>query len=697
MGAKSDRRFKAYKLRLEADPTVEKVVSYEDFYVALKDGKAKIDRGYHSDAPSLIRRLYGDKRLKDFKADWIALARHKESMIFCHEAHVKQHGQPTRDELKDLLLKWNVEVILSRALKGAKNSQKAVDSKAFKAPNARTFLSYYDDYLKAGRDIRILLPRHRGPGKNHRLHKVGPESFAFWSKIAFKYADDKKPTKKQLLEECKDAISLENAERTANGRQDLLQSPGRKQFENIINAMDKFHVMAGREGFTKAMAYFRAQSEGFDVERPGERVEFDSYLLELQTWLMLWDLWDKLDEKSKAELKPVRIYLNMARDAYTGYTVAVTASQSENSAAIIHTLDMAIADKSHIARYVGAQTDWYGGVRFESAYADNGTGYNSDDTHDAFRGAHISLSHPPAGQPWHRGFIESMLGVISRTLMSYFDGRTFGNIVEKGDYDSEARATLTADEAVCLIIRALLDYFHHQVNPRTKKTPHEAWVEYLEEIGGQWGADPEMRITVFGADDNRAIHADGIYKWGIRYNSDELQKLRQEKNPKKIKIRFHRDDIRWITVEHPDGHWFLVENRARMKEQISVDEWLHVRRQLNDDAKKAQGPMLPRMYKALRDIRGSVEAARVRACISPSTVTAEQLAILERDLFDGETAMSSDDDVEFDVPVTDIPANPLREGGVVLTRSDRPRTPIKANATKITSRKDKKDDEAGYR
>ncbi len=697
-----DNKVKGYHLQNESDPELYKFISFEELYAALKVGVAKVSYGYHAPVPSLIRAVFGDKRLKDFKDEWVQLARHKEQIILLYEEHLRENGKLSRAKLKSKLEDWNDKANRLRA-KGAKktgvNSQTGSAIIVFdEAPNDRTFLDYYNDYLKFDRDIRSLLPRHHGPGKHHRLHRSDPESLAIWTRHAHRYVDSSRPSKFQLREECTAEISKLNEARKANGYPVLLKEPGRKQFENLINAMDAYHVMAGRDGTAKAMAYFRGQMTGFDIERPGERVEFDNYLLELQTWLSVWDLWDKLDGETRSKLKPVRVYLSMARDAYTGYIMAVKWSKSENSAAVVDTLDMAISDKCHAARFVGAETDWYGGVRIQSAESDNGPAYTADLTHDAFRESGISLSHPPAGQPWHRPFIESVLAVISRMLLGYFDGRTFANPVDKGDYDAEGRATLSVDEAVCLIIRGILDYYHHKVNYRTKKSPHDAWLDYLEETGAQWGGDPEMRISVFGVSSERRIQADGIYVWGIRYQSGSLQALRKSKNPKKVEVRFHRDDLRWISVRYPDGHWFLVENRARMKEQITVEEWIMVRRALENDANEAQLPMLPRMYKALTDVRGSNEAARIRARLSPSTLTAEELAKQERELF-GSLHLSEDDLEEevLSIPAN-LPSNPLRSGGVVMTRPEGKRPPTAENETSNNPENTETDnDEGDYR
>jgi putative transposase len=697
-----------HMLECETVPGMSKFVDHKTLYEALKENKARIIYGYHHPVQSKLRRLFGKKRLNEFKEDFVALARHKELLIKSYEAYCRENKKPTRDHLAQLLEEWNDAANKARAKtvgkcnkKVGKRSSKAKKTSTFEYPNPRTFLDYYDDYLAADRDIRILLPRHRGPGKNHRLHTLDAESLGWSQRFALMYLDDRKPTMKGLREACVAAIYEENVRRekeAADLKQDNfapLTPPSRKQFEKLIKDLDAYEVMAAREGRKKAIAFFRAQETGFDVDRPGQRVEFDGYMLEVQSWLSATDLWDHLSIEKKAELAPVRIYLSMARDAWTGYLLAIKAAMSENSSTVIDTLDMAIADKCHIARYVGAETDWYGGVRIQNAYTDNGPAYIADATHDAFREAGVALSHPPAGQPWHRGFIESILSVISRQLLANFHGRTFGNVVEKGDYKPSEQATLTAEEILSLIIRLILDNYHHKPNWRTGKSPHDAWVDYLESSPVYWGADVEMRITVFGIHDERTIGASGIVVWGIRYNSKKLQQLFQQVGAQKVEIRYHDDDLRWISVKGPDG-WFLVENRIRMTEQITRDEWVEVWSNIKLEAQDAQLPMLPRMYRGLNDIRSSVDAARKRARLAPSTSSREDLRTLERDLFNGVELYADDEDDCSLVPVA-APSGPLRQGGVDLTRPKGTIPTPKAPKIKAIKAKEKTNDEGNYR
>jgi len=666
-----------HNFECEDNPKILMSLDWEKLYNALSSGDAKVTYGYHHPVQSMMRRLYGNKRLTDFKDDFVQLARHKALIISYYEEHCRENGRPTRDHLGDYLQQWNANANdeRRRIAKKGKNSSKATAFKVFDEPNPRTFLDYYDKYLAAGRDIRILVPRHRGPGPHHRLKNVDADSRGWWNRFAHGYLDTRRPTMKACRLGCLAAIHEENKHREEWNEQHahdddfvartMLIAPTRKQFERIINGFDEARIVAAREGRKKALALFREQETGFDIRRPGERVEFDGWMLEAQTFLNEIDLWDRIDNPTKDRFRTSRLYLSMARDAATGYILSIRAGFSENSALIIDTLDMAIADKKHIATFVGAKTPWYGGVRIQSAYTDNGTAFTSDLVHDAFREAGVSLSHPPAGQPWHRPFIESVFATIGRSLLGMFHGRTFANVTEKGDYKSEKEATLTIDEFLSLIIRAVLDYYHHLPHWRTGQSPHDAWCDYLEQFPHQYGTDVGARISVFGRQRVRSNEVEGILVWGIRYWSEKLNVLRQMSGYAKATIRFHPDDMRWISVLGPDG-WFLVENRINLKEQVTLAEWRLVVDEIKDAAANSQN--LDVIYGALNDIRKSVDAARLRAGLSPSTATDEELDLAEQDMMRTVGLDLYEERKDREVAALPLPSNPLHNGGVDLNR-----------------------------
>lgn len=646
---------KGYFCELVADPDVTIFISHEELHEALTHDLASIDYSFFSQAQTKLRRVFGDRKLSECNPTGVALARYYEQLIHKLEEHLltNRNRKPKREELQRLLRSWRSDIIkvqiddeeqMENEHKAYSNHEKPLVT--FPVPTVKTFLKHVKEYLSCGRDIRALVPRHHGPGRR-KDKKVCAESVAFWTEFANRYASARKPSMAQLLRDTIAAIHVENEARKNGEKQGKkLEVPGRRRFETIIRKMDIYHVVAGRHGLNYARSMYRAQMTGFDELMPGDRIELDDYMVELQTWLKVSKIWDRLSRPTKAELRAKRIWLVVAVDAATGYVPAIVSTPTPKSAAVVEALDMMMNDRHHISVAVGAKTLWVGAVRPRNCYSDNGAAYTADATHDAFRDSRVGLTHPPTGQPYRRGFIESLFSQVSEYILGYFDGRTFSGFDEKGDYDSLANATLTADDFLKLFIRAILDIYHHRINPRTHETPHNAWTRHLEETGMRRGTDAHERRHIFGLSMSRKIQADGMYVWGIRYQSEALQALRLRYGQKPFHIRVHKSDIRWISVKGDEG-WITVPNRVGMKHKIGLLEWITARKIVREAGKEAQKEHLPTMYEALAHLRESGEAAALQAGITPHIPSADDIRRLHKQLFEG---LVIDGEVVDDVP-----------------------------------------------
>src|SRR3546814_19169462 len=86
-----------------------------------------------------------------------------------------------------------------------------------------------------------------------------------------------------------------------------------------------------------------------------------------------------------------------------------------------------------------------------------------------------------------RGRIEGVFGTIHAQLLSWFDGRTFENVVARGDYPAEARASLLVEELNRVLIRYVVDYYHnHPHEGLGGETPRNCW----NRLVGRYGVKP---------------------------------------------------------------------------------------------------------------------------------------------------------------------------------------------------------------
>ncbi|GLQ56565.1 hypothetical protein [Devosia nitrariae] len=82
----------------------------------------------------------------------------------------------------------------------------------------------------------------------------------------------------------------------------------------------------------------------------------------------------------------------------------------------------------------------------------------------SFRAANVDLGArlhiTPAKSPTARARHERLYRTLHDMLISRYSGRSFENVVVKGDYDSEANAVLDYEELGRAIVRFIVDVYH---------------------------------------------------------------------------------------------------------------------------------------------------------------------------------------------------------------------------------------------
>lgn len=244
-----------------------------------------------------------------------------------------------------------------------------------------------------------------------------------------------------LLRDLGAAVDARNLERAALG-QPLLVKPSRKSFEKLIKGLDPFFVTARREGEAAAREKFRITVEGIDVERPLERVEMDEWKVDLMTLLVHLKVWERMTVVERKAVLRSRLWATVAIDCATRYILAIkffaTAPNAESAAA---TLEMAVMDKSRLNFLFGSDS-WIGHGTPEQVVTDGGSAFISFEFRRMLADLGIAHSLPPAGEAKLRPYIESLFKSLSVQLLHWFEGRTFSDYLEKGEYDPQENASI---------------------------------------------------------------------------------------------------------------------------------------------------------------------------------------------------------------------------------------------------------------
>jgi putative transposase len=171
----------------------------------------------------------------------------------------------------------------------------------------------------------------------------------------------------------------------------------------------------------------------------------------------------------------------------------------------------------------------------------------------------IELQWRPVRTPHYGAHIERLNGTLMR-LCHLLPGTTFSNPREKGDYDSEARATLTLAELKDWLVEKICRYYHVRRHRGLGMPPLVAWQQAFTDEQGQIRppplvADPQNFRIDFLPYEFRRVNRTGIELHGSRYwHADLVPLLRSPESPM---VRYDPRRRQTVWVRLADGQ--LVE------------------------------------------------------------------------------------------------------------------------------------------
>lgn len=654
-------------LRTERDD-IEVRITHKEFANLLDRNDATIEYEYHAPAERNLRAVLMGRTEDDFTPQDIAYAKMKAALCDKGNAEFNKRTKGKRlflnreFEEKELVL-WTAE------LQKKKKGERLDTAFYFKAPSLTAYRDWLKRYANCGYRWQGLLPRHHGPGAFPVADD--PDSYRVWKQFARGYISSKRPKVTDQFTAMTKHIEKVNSARAEQGLPPLV-APGMKRFRKMIANLNQFEVKAGREGLEAAKRYFHNIRQNYDVERPGQRVEMDSHIVDLKSFLVDTELWFQFSEEAKAEIEvsDTRIWFVSAVDAATRYCFALKAGLTQNSATATAALRMIMSDKTHLSDLVAAKTPWMGKVTPEEIVTDNGKEFLEGEFRQALLSCGIEHTTPAASEPARRPFIERFIGTFSQKLCVHFDGRTFSSVAERGDYNAEERTVLTVDELIKAAILIICDDYHNSPHESLAgNSPHNEFHDLCRRYPPHYPPSRKRLREVFGVQTKRLVHPYGVVYWGIPYNCDALQRARQQNPNQRVDVRVDRNSLRYISVRI-DGDWHEVENEIGLDDSMSLAEWVYAGRDLAAKHESATLSGLRVMRDTVGRLREAGLAAQLRSDIEPDILDPIAFERLEDQVMAG---------TRFERPampiviLPDNPNDPLRGlqigSGVPVTRA----------------------------
>jgi transposase InsO family protein len=294
------------------------------------------------------------------------------------------------------------------------------------------------------------------------------------------------------------------------------------------------------------------------VTRVLERVELDEYTVDLMVFLRMigLDVFLTREEASAFGLDgtPKRLILSAAIDVYSGAIVGLQIARSSSIEVTLRTIEMIYLDKQPLADAIGAEMPWPMYGQPQTLALDRANVNMSDTVYLRLSHAGITNLAVPAGKPFLKPWIERFFATVGALLLQRFTGRTFADVVRKGENDPAARATVSLDEFLEWLTRWIVDIYHTR-KPATlgKKSPLQTWNEAVTLSPPLVRADQNMLRNAFGVTTTRNATRHGITVEDIRYQHEEIAKWFLNETERDLTVVWWDKKIGSIDVHLPDG------------------------------------------------------------------------------------------------------------------------------------------------
>lgn len=614
-------------------------------------GEMSIDRNWYESGRASARLLAGVNTLADLPPEEVFELRRREYYVtnFLKREAADKTVKRTDESIKDAIAK----IEAARPKMEAPCNRPNPDQWP-KPPSARSFRRWLKQYENHGANTLALRNKYRFCG--NRISQIDPEMYRVLVKFAVSYCSETRPTVNLVYKKMQAEVAAMNDEREAN---DLPRytCPGKDTLARKIKSLNQFEVYASRFGIASARTKFAMVSGGLDVTRPLQHVQIDEWTIQLHTIATALGLDEVLTEDDRKYLEKQRLKVCLALDVGTRSVLAFRISSRSDHQAAIATMAMVVTDKNAIAAAAGCNSDWPMQGPPSLASPDAGPMFLDESFLNVLAACGITYENAPAGLSHLRGHVERVFGTMHTGLMPNFTGRSFSNVVEKGEYKADQRASILSAQLPQIFTRWVVDVYHHTPHPGLGgKTPYMAWKHGVEDFGVNACPNPHQRRNIFGVELPRVLDQSGVVVAGNQYHSKELHAWYEQVGSTELKVRFDASDIGHVSIWFRDS-WNAVPAIREGLCGMDLDTWKDIVADLKRRHQAGARVYEHIVHAAIRDIAKMAKHAMHVTAISADRPTAEELNRVEATLTLGFTVVS--DPASAPKPEGDILGSPF--------------------------------------
>ncbi|WP_271898499.1 Mu transposase C-terminal domain-containing protein [Candidatus Phyllobacterium onerii] len=580
----------------------------EDFFVTKTDreindliskNRLRIDEGYFSKTLSLLRMKYDSSDLGDLSEDELRTVAWKKEWcvrFLTNSGDRAAAWRPSRNpaDMKqfisnemDNMDQWYLDQFGTRRPPGRR--RKGELRKAFDYPSASTLRDWLKLFAKFKYRMDAFRPNYAECGNRNQLDT---RALALIEEEVKKFGSVLRPLMGDIYENIEAKFYEFN--KNLDGKHHIKVSD--KAVRRRIHMMDPFLLDAARYGEDYALRKYTPVGRGMVVTRLLEHTEMDDWEADLHTLIVKSSVWNKLSKEAKAKVPRTRCTLTIGIEKLSRCVVGMHLSPHPPSAATAKSaLRSIMIDKSPQAKFAGAKSDWNMHGTPEYLSTDGGAVFLGE-YEEALRMSAVSRSLPEK-DPRMRGTVESFFRTLKR-LCRYFAGRSFANVVEKGDYPAEKMASLTYQEFYKSLIIFIVDYYHHRAHRGLNGgTPYGKW--HSEASRGLPPTRSRQQIIVaFGLRDTRKVDKEGITYVNQQYHSEDLGALYPLVGDMLLDIIIDPDDLSMILVRVPkyvkdrkafeNKDYIEAKCQTAFREGVTLVDVLEANKDVMEEVRKQQ-------------------------------------------------------------------------------------------------------------
>lgn len=357
----------------------------------------------------------------------------------------------------------------------------------------------------------------------------------------------------------------------------------------IVNRIAPFRRLAGEKGSDWLLRHRISKGLGIEVTRAGQILMMDEYetdLFSLVSKLQIaeWIGYDELNRLGIGPgMTPVRCSLSSILDAYTecfpGFKISLRPSHDLAKSTIM----MSMMDKRKLSTAAGCLSPWNHALRAECLLTDGGNFYVGAQAEMMGSACGIDRLIAPSGMANIRGAMERAFRTVHLGILARFPGRAFKDVVQRGEYLSEAEAVLTLDDLVRILTVWIVDFYHNTAHAGLgdNVTPNDVWHHEMTKGSGVRPVPSPAHMTkVFGTVTKRIVQATGLRIAHLDYDSEEFVRFRAKSAKREFRVCWWEENLDMVCVEVSPDRWLDLEVMNPKAKGLCVDEWMMVWRRV---------------------------------------------------------------------------------------------------------------------